>query len=282
MRLRPGPLLMILAALCFSMMLGCVKMARAELPALEIVLWRGAIAAPLTVLIALPGRHFAISRPGLLALRVACGMGAMLCYYTATRGMALADLTLITRLQPVLIAIGAPLVMGATERMERGAWGLLLIGILGCAVLLGPHLSGDGWGLWALGALMFGAAAHIALRLLGKTENSRAVVVWTQLGILVLSLGLIITTTGALPSLPPSSLWGWLLGVGGFATCGQLLLTKAYALDRAGVVAAASNISPLWAVLIDLALFATLPTTTAVVGGALILTASLGLVLRRR
>ena len=69
--------------------------------------------------------------------------------------------------------------------------------------------------------------------------------------------------------------------MGCFATAGQLLLTKAYALDRAGVVAAASNIAPLWAVLIDLALFATWPTPTALIGGALILVASLGLVLRR-
>ncbi|MFT5682118.1 MAG: drug/metabolite transporter (DMT)-like permease, partial [Myxococcota bacterium] len=274
MRLRPGPLLMILAALCFSLMLGCVKMARAEMPALEIILWRGAIAAPLTVLIALPGRHFTIKRPRIMALRVACGMGAMLCYYTATRGMALADLTLITRLQPVLIAIGAPMVMGVGERMERGAWGLLAVGVVGCAVLLGPHLSGGGWGLWALGALLFGAAAHIALRMLGKTEDSRAIVVWTQLGVLVLSFTMLIATTGELPGIPPVGLWGWLLGVGCFATCGQLLLTKAYALDRAGVVAAASNISPLWAVIIDLALFATWPTTTALLGGALILTAS--------
>ena len=92
---------------------------------------------------------------------------------------------------------------------------------------------------------------------------------------------MVMVSTGGLPAIPPVSLWGWLLGVGGFATVGQLLLTRAYALDRAGVVAAASNISPLWAVLIDLALFATWPSTTALLGGALILTASLGLVFRR-
>ena len=45
---------MILAALCFALMLGCVKVARAELLAVEIIFWRGLIAVPITVLIALP------------------------------------------------------------------------------------------------------------------------------------------------------------------------------------------------------------------------------------
>ena len=135
--------------------------------------------------------------------------------------------------------------------------------------------------MWALGALGFGAAAHIALRRLGQSEDARAIVVWTQLGIVILSLILVLGSTGGLPDIPAPALWGWLLGVGCFAASGQLLMTKAYALDRAGVVAAASNISPLWAVLIDLAMFSAWPTTTAVIGGALILIASLGLMLRR-
>lgn len=272
---------MLLATLCFALMLGCVKVARAELPAVEIILWRGLIAVPLTVLIALPGRHFAIKNTPVMVLRVVFGLGAMICYYTATAGMALADLTLITRLQPVLIALGAPLLLGAAEQIGARVWGLLGVGVLGCAVLLGPHLSGEGWGVWALGALAFGAAAHIALRKLGQTEDARAIVVWTQLGVVVLSLGLVVARTGGLPSIPAPALWGWLLGVGCFATGGQLLLTKAYALDRAGVVAAASNISPLWAVIIDLALFTLWPSPTALIGGVLILAASLGLVLRR-
>ena len=272
---------MILAALCFALMLGCVKVARAELLAVEIIFWRGLIAVPITVLIALPGRHFRIGNKAAMSLRVLFGMGAMVCYYTATAGMALADLTLITRLQPVLIALGAPLLLGASEQLGGRSWGLLAVGVIGCAVLLGPHLSGEGWGMWALGALGFGAAAHIALRRLGQSEDARAIVVWTQLGIVILSLILVLGSTGGLPDIPAPALWGWLLGVGCFAASGQLLMTKAYALDRAGVVAAASNISPLWAVLIDLAMFSAWPTTTAVIGGALILIASLGLMLRR-
>ena len=52
MTLRRGPLLMILAGLCFTLMLACVKVLRAELSALEVVFWRGAAAAPLAGLAA--------------------------------------------------------------------------------------------------------------------------------------------------------------------------------------------------------------------------------------
>lgn len=272
---------MILAGLCFALMLASVKLVRAELSTLEVLYWRGLVATPLALLPTL-GRSLRIQNRRLMAARVLAGMGAMWCYYTAARLVTLADLSLITRLQPVVVALLAPVFLGAGERSGGRLWGLLALGIVGCAVLLGPQLAlGIAGALWMLGALMSGGAAHIALRGLGATEDSRVVVFWTQVIITSGVVALLLLSRGALPPLPSEPLLLPLLSIGLLATAGQLLLTRAYALDRASVVAASSNVMPLWAIILDLVLFATSPSWSVLVGGALILAASLGLIFSR-
>ena len=45
----------------------------------------------------------------LLATRIVVGFAAMTCFFTAAHGLAVADMSLIGRLQPLLIALLAPL-----------------------------------------------------------------------------------------------------------------------------------------------------------------------------
>lgn len=275
---------MILAGLCFTLMLACVKVLRADLSALEVVFWRGAASAPLAALAAW-GRPRTIHNRPVMALRVLAGLGAMLCYYSAAGGLPLADLTLLTRLEPLLIAFLAPVLLGRAEQTGRRGWGLLLLGLLGCAIVIAPQLSAGSRtaeaSLWALAAMLLSCGAHLCLRVLGATEDARVLVMWMQVAITLLAGGMLLAfqpTALVLPALP---LWPWLLGVGAFATAGQILATRAYALERASIVAAATHTAPLWAILLDVVAFQTLPTAAALLGGALILAAALGLVLRR-
>ena len=107
------------------------------------------------------------------------------------------------------------------------------------------------------------------------------VVFWTQIIITSCVVALLLLSRGTLPPLPSEPLLLPLMSIGLLATAGQLLLTRAYALDRASVVAASSNVMPLWAIILDLVLFATSPSWSVLVGGALILAASLGLIFSR-
>jgi drug/metabolite transporter (DMT)-like permease len=70
-----------------------------------------------------------------------------------------------------------------------------------------------------------------------------------------------------------------LFAVGAFATAGQLLLTRAYAVERAPVVAAASYAGVLWAFLLDLIVFGETPTVWVFAGGGLVVLSSLYLAL---
>jgi drug/metabolite transporter (DMT)-like permease len=191
-----------------------------------------------------------------------------------------ADLSLLGRLQPVLIAIVAPMVLGRGERVDPRVWLLLAAGMAGTGVLLGPQLAvGNVYGLWAMGAVVCSGIAHTSLRVLGRTESSETVVLWFQVGVTVLALSAVLLTTGALPRLPSPTMIPWLAGVGVAGTAGQVLMTRAYALDRAAIVSAASHTSPVWAVLADALLFSVLPGTTTLVGGVILVTAALALVL---
>lgn len=272
---RPGPLLMLLATLVFTIMLGLVKVARAELSAMEIVLWRAVVGVPLAVLAArgLPWRP---RRPRLLLLRAVLGFGAMICFFTAAKGLALADHSLLTKLQPLLVAVIAPLALGASEKPGPRIWTSLVLGLLGCGLLLAPDLEGGGvWGLWAIASAFFSAGAHTTLRALGRSDHPAVVVMWFQAATVPLALGMQWAWDGAPPGLPPLHLWPLLGAIGAAAVLGQSLMTRAYQLDAAAVVAGASYSAPLWALAGDLLFFSATPGLHTLVGGALIVAAGL-------
>jgi drug/metabolite transporter (DMT)-like permease len=271
-------MLMVLASLAFTLMVACVKVARAELSALEIAAWRGLGSIPLALFFA-RGAGWKVQARGWMGIRIVIGFGAMTCFFTAARGLAVADLALISRLQPILIALLAPVILGAAERSDRRLWGLMGVGMLGCAVLLGPGMViGNIYGLWALGAILLSTFAHITLRALGATDDPRIVVLYFQIGVTVLAVGAAYLQLGELPPPPSAHLWLPLFGVGVLATTAQLLMTQAYALDSAARVSAASHSSPLWALFIDIFLFDLWPTPEMLLGGTVVMLAVLGLV----
>jgi drug/metabolite transporter (DMT)-like permease len=218
-----------------------------------------------------------------MALRAVLGFCAMSCFFTAAKGLALADLSILAKLQPLIIAIVAPLLLGRGERSGPIIWVILAVGLVGSGLLIGPELAiGGTYGLWALGAAFFSALAHTMIRALGKTDNAPAIVFWFQATTLVLAVPAYGLLEGALLPLPPSHLWPYLVGTGLAATAGQVLMTNAYRMEKASVIAAASYAGPLWAASLDLVVFGVVPSGWALAGGALVVGAGLTLVLTTR
>lgn len=272
---------MVLASAAFTAMVACVRTARQDLTGFELVFWRGAISLPLLAVL-LGGTGLRLNSRKPFALRTLFGFCAMACFYTAAKETDLVTLSLITRLQPILVAIAAPVVLGRKERSGGDIWVAVLVGFGGSALLLAPDLkAGSFSSLWAVAATAFSAAAHLALRRVATENRGPAIVFWFHAGMVVLALGTLLGTGTPLAK-PPRELWWLLLGVGAFATAGQLLLTRAYAVERASVVAAASYTSVLWALLLDLSLFHHVPSWPEIGGGTLVLGSSLWLVLSKK
>jgi len=274
-----GPFLMIVATLVMTCMSGAVKIARVELDALDIVVWRSVVAIPFAWWWA-RGTDFRIERKGFFWIRVVLGFAAVLCFFTALKGLPLADTNMVTKLQPVLIALGAPLFLGRSERADRALWGLLLVGIIGTVILVAPDIrAGSVWGLWAVASSVFSAGAHIALRGM-KDEHSGVVVFWLQIAVFLMALVLLLVTKGDI-TVPATHLWPALAGVGIFATAGQVLITKAYAVSTASSVAAVRFVGPVWGVAGDVLFFGGWPALHVWVGGAIVVAAGLAVTLRK-
>ena len=273
--MRRGPLYITVAGILFTIMVSLVKIARAELDTVEVVFWRGFVAVPLAYVVARPA-GLRLHNVRLFMVRVGLGFAAMFCFFTAAKGLAVADLTLISKLQPIAIAIAAPFFLGASERSGKLVWLLMATGLAGSALILAPELSvGSTFGLWALSATMLAALAHIAVRALTRTDDPRVMVFYFMVGVMVLSTATMMIEGRGLPEVPDLHLWPYLVGIGVAATGGQLLMTKAYAVDRATVVAAASYSTPIWALIADLTIFATVPGWTTAIGGLVIVSAGL-------
>ncbi|RZO66443.1 MAG: DMT family transporter [Sandaracinaceae bacterium] len=280
--MRRGPLFMILAGLLFTVMLGLVKVAREELSALEVVCWRSVTALPLSFVLARRAGIAVKSRRTLL-VRCVLGFGAVFGFFTAAKGLTMAQLSLVSKLQPILIAVLAPLALGVSEKSDKSVWVVLGLGLAGSALLLSPDLSsGSIYGLLALFAAVSSAGAHVAVRALGKTDNPFALVFWFQLFLCVAAVAAFVATERTLLPLPPAHLWWTLVGVGVSTTLAQLAMTRAYQLDKASTVAAASYAGPLFAVVGDILFFAAWPDAWALGGGALIVLAGAWLVFSPR
>ena len=271
--MRRGPLLMVLASVAFTGMVGMVKVARAELDAVDIVFWRGLVGVPFAAWLARRSGLRIHDRP-LVAPRCALGFAGMVAYFDAAFGLSLASVSLIARLQPLLIAWLAPVLLGDGERPGWRVWALLSLGLCGSIILLGGDLMlGSSYAILALVATLLSAGTHLSLRALARTDHAPPIVFWFQVTATAAAAAWLLIRDGGALAVPSAHLWGPLAGVGVLSVSGQLLMTRGYALDRAPVVAAASYTEPAFAALADALFFATLPDAPTWVGGAMVISA---------
>lgn len=264
---------MLLATLSFSLLFSAAKVAGSELSVFEIMLWRGLIATPIIVLM-VRRRGFYVHAKGFMLARVVFGFAAMASYFFAVRSLNMADFSMISRLQPLLVAIVAPWVLGASEKPSARIWIALGLGLLGVAVIAGPDLQvGNIGGLMAMVGALCAAFGHVMLRALGRTDHPTVVVFWFQLGLIPLGFLLQVLTTGALPHWPSMAVMPALLLAGVMAVAGQFFLTLAYRYEKVTVAATAAYAGPIWAMLIDLGYFGVAPHLGFWLGGPLVVAA---------
>jgi drug/metabolite transporter (DMT)-like permease len=287
---------MIGAVVSFTAMLAFVKIVRVEMSALDTMVWRSIAAVPLSLWFARRS-GIRIRNVRVMILRTLIGLLSMVAFFQAIADLSLTELSLITRIQPIEIALLAPLFLGRAEHSNRGIWVALAVALLGSMLLVVPADALRFWshpsanlaalsispaGCWALLASISSAGAHLCVRSLAQTDETPAVVFWFQFGSTLLAGAILVAATGHPPALPPVHLWGPVVSIGVTATIGQVLMTRGYARDQASVVAGATYSEPLVTLLADVAVFATWPPLQSFVGGALIIAAGLPILLKQR
>ncbi|MDP1648736.1 MAG: DMT family transporter [Rubrivivax sp.] len=196
-------------------------------------------------------------------------------WFLALPHIPLADTTAIGFTGPLFIMIGAWLFLREPMRWER--WLATAIGFAGVLIVVGPKLglgadgSGGGYHLLMLASAPVFAASFLITKVLTRTETAGVIVVWQALTVTLFSLPMALLTWQA-----PSALQ-WL----GFALCGLLGSAGHYCLTRsfhAADISATQSVKfleLLWAALLGWLMFADLPTQTTLLGGAVIVAATL-------
>jgi len=256
---------MFAASVCFVTMSALVKTLGHELPLSELMFLRCLIALPVLFGLLLHGGHPLIVHDWkTLLLRSLFGVLAMFCFYYALTNMPLADCVFIGRTQPLMLALMAPLFVG--EHAGKNVWGAIGIGLVGTAIIIKPQVA---WSIasWvALAAAFLSALAHLMVRRLSRTDTSPVIVFnFTLLLCLVSGLAAFSSFTS-----PSARQWLLLAGISCFASLGQTLLTRAYSLDRAPTVAAASYASVVLSIIYGYFFWDEIPLLSSVIGALLI------------
>jgi drug/metabolite transporter (DMT)-like permease len=264
------------AALSFSFMSAFAKLAGQRIPTQEIVLARGLVGSVLTFVIL---RRMGISpwgtERGLLLLRGLFGYAALSCFLWAVVHLPLADTTVIHFTNPVFTAILAAVFLG--EKLRGWEVTLAFLALVGVVVVARPSfLFGEVSALdpVAVGVALVGAVlaagAYVTTRRLTRTHDPMVIVFAFAT----------VTVLGSLPASVSVFVWphGWewiiLFGVGLATQAGQVLITKALKVEKAGRTMAVGYLQIVFAAVWGLLVFQETPDGWTALGAAIIVLAT--------
>lgn len=268
------------AAFFFSIMSLMVKVAGQRLPTQQVVLARAFVGAVLSWA-ALRARGVSPlgNRKGLLLLRGVLGYVALSCFFFALTRLPLADATVIQYTNPVFTALLAALLLG--EAIRRRDVGLTLLSLAGVVLMTRPGFLFGGLEerldpfavVVALTGAVFSAAAYVAVRRLGRTEDPVVIVFWFAM----------VATVGAIPFtaanalLPTATEWVLLLGIGVVTQIAQVFMTRGLREERAGRAMAVAYMQIVFAALWGAIFFTEIPDAWGLAGALLIIAGTAGI-----
>lgn len=272
---------MLIAVAFFALMDAGLKLLSPHYPSLQLAALRGVSALPLVLAWAL----LSVGARGLLRvhwplhlLRGALGVAMMVGFVYGLRTLPLSTAYAITFVSPLLVtAMAVPLLR---EKVGPRRWIAIAIGLVGVLVVLRP--TGEGMltlaGFAVLGAAVCYAAAAITVRMLAQRDSTQAMVFWF---LLILSIG---AGAPALRDWAPmhAEHWWIVAGIGITGALAQVALTEAFRVGEASLIAPLEYTALLWGVLLDLALWQTLPDGVTWIGAAIIIASGFYLMRRER
>ena len=272
MRVPRAVLYMAASAFGFSAMAMFVKLAGTHLPTGEIVLARAVVTLVVSyAMVVRAGLHPWGTNKRVLVIRGALGFVGLSCYYLSLAHLPLADATVIQQTVPVITAVIAWFVL--RESIGWPTVFAIACGVAGVALVVHPSGAGlDPFGVVVgLVAALTASTAYVTVRHLARTEHPYVIVFYFPL----VATPLIVPWAAATWVMPSAIDWLVLLMVGLSTQVGQVFLTKALAIERAGKVTSLGYLQIAFAIGWQWTLFAAPPTVWTIGGAALIVLGTL-------
>lgn len=230
-----APLLMTCAALLFSLMGACVKLASAQYGAGEIVMYRSLVGVLLMgALLRWNGTGLRTPVPAMHFWRSSSGVAALVMWFYAIGGLPLATATTLNYMSSVWIALfllgGAALASPAAARVDGRLVAAVLVGFAGVALVMRPTIEREqAWhGFVGLLSGLLAAVAYLQVSALGRVgEPETRVVFYFSLFGIVAGIGVALAGGGFSAHTPLGLLL--LLAIGVLAAVAQWMMTRAYA-----------------------------------------------------
>lgn len=263
-----GILMMIIATICFSLMVAMVKYL-GHLPVMEIIFFRN---IPIMLIVPLILKNKKISfwgnnKPLLLLRSLLSGFAAITYFYTI-KVMILTDAVTIKQLSPFFIILLASIFLG--EKIDFRKITIFILAFLGALSVVKPGFRLDIFpAMIGIFSAILTAGAHVALRRLGSTDHILVIVNYfgyiiglTALGILLWQGNFIIPDALSLFVL-------LLLGLVGLGA--QFALTKAYQMAPTNLVSFYLYLQIIFGALLGVLFFKEIPDLFTILGATLII-----------
>ena len=217
------------------------------------------------------------NRPWLQALRVAIGFGSMFGFFYAFPRMPLVDAYAISFSAPLFMVALSVLILGEPVGWRR--WTAVGVGFAGVLIMLDP------WGiefhavsLIILAATFCYSLSTVMVRLLSRHDPDVVTLFWFAI------VGTAISLACAIPDWiwPPPMDWVWLLTLGLLGGFAQILITRAWRLAPAAVLAPFDYVSIVLAVAFGYLWFKEEPSWTVWYGLPLVMGSGLYILHRER
>jgi drug/metabolite transporter (DMT)-like permease len=241
--------------------------------------WQYAIALlfSLPFLWSIRGKSLRTRHPILHALRVVLSAFGLQCFVTAiAHGVPVWQVVALTMTAPFFVLIGAKFILRENVTLNR--WVASAVGFAGALIVTNPWSEQFtlSWLLPVMAAILWGAASLLT-KYLSRTEAAESLTVWLLLLLTPVNL---IVSLGVGFEVPTGSIL-WLLVLGGFLVfLAQFLLSKSYSTADANFVQPFDDLKLISNVLIYGIFFGYWPTGLIWLGLAMIMAASLFLLLR--
>ena len=276
-----GMLSMLLAVATFSLMDAALKTLTPNYPPMQVAALRGLSSLPLVTLWVIidggPGQLLRVRWP-LHILRGLVSIVMIAAFAYALRTLPLAETYSLFFVAPLLITALAALVLG--ERVDWRGWTAIVIGFCGTLIVLRP----TGAGVLTLAglAVLVSATGYsisaIAVRVLGRSDSTQAMVFWMLLMMSVFATGL------AWHDWVPirAEDWSVIAALAVTGAVGQFAITDAFRRAAASRIAPLEYTALIWGIILDRVLWNTLPDAITLTGAGVIIASGIYLLRRER
>ena len=276
-----GMLSMLVAVAVFSLMDACLKTLTPDYPPLQVTALRGLSSLPLVaVWVCFDGgpRQLLHVRWPLHLLRGVLSIIMLSSFAYALRSLPLAETYSLFFVAPLLITALAALVLH--EHVDWRGWTAILIGFGGTLIVLRP--TGAGVFTLAGAAVLVSATGYaisaIAVRVLGRSDSTQAMVFW------MLAMTSVFASVLAWHEWTPihPEHWRVLAGLAVTGAVGQYAITEAFKRAAASRIAPLEYTALVWGLALDWVFWHTLPDAVTLSGAAVIIASGLYLIRRER